>query len=50
MANRVNNDLGRLRSVEYDVRVWIHHKAADFVFVGDASAIGMISEHINDAL
>src|SRR6266481_2403978 len=50
MSNAVNDDPGRVRSIEDDVRVRTYHEAAEIALVGGASAIGMVGEQINDAL
>jgi hypothetical protein len=50
MANAVNDDPSRVRAVEDDVRVRNYHEAADIALVGGASAVGMVSEQIDDAL
>jgi hypothetical protein len=50
MANAVNDDPGRVRSVEDHVRVWNYHEAAEIALVDGASAVWMVSEQINDAL
>ncbi len=48
MANRVNNDPGRLWSIEYYVRIWTYHETAELGLGGGASTVGVISEYVND--
>ena len=50
MANAVNDDSGRVRSVEYHIRIGTCDDAAEITLVGDASGVGMISEQTNDGL
>ncbi len=50
VANAVNDDPGRVRSVEYHIRIGTRDDAAEITPVGDASGVGMISEQTNDGL
>jgi hypothetical protein len=50
VANAVNDDPGRVRSVEYHIRIGTCDDAAEITPVGDASGVGMISEQTNDGL
>jgi hypothetical protein len=48
VANAVNDDPGRVRSVEYHIRIGTCDDAAEIIPVGDASGVGMIGEQTND--
>ena len=50
VANAVNDDPGRVRSVEYYIGLGTCDDAAEITPVGDASGVGMISEQTNDGL
>jgi hypothetical protein len=50
MTNAVNDDPGRFRPVEDAVRVRNYHEAAKIALVGDASAVWIVGEWINEAL
>jgi hypothetical protein len=50
VANAVNDDPGRVRSVEYHIRIGTRDDPAEITPVGDASGVGMISEQTNDGL
>jgi hypothetical protein len=50
VANAVNDDPGRVRSVKYHIRIGTRDDAAEITPVGDASGVGMISEQTNDGL
>jgi hypothetical protein len=50
VANGVNDDPGRVLSVEYHIRIGTCDDAAEITPVGDASGVGMFSEQTNDGL
>jgi hypothetical protein len=50
VANAVNDDPGRVRSVEYYIRIGTCDDAAEITPVGDTSGVGMIREQTNDGL
>ena len=50
MANAVNDNPGRVRPVEDDIRVRVCHEATEVALVGGTSAFGMVGEEINSGL